>query len=405
MSRMKQTTPRGLRPHIVLAGRCNAGKSALLNALIGQDLAIVSETKGTTTDPVLKSSELVPYGPVVFVDTAGNDDEGDLGAARKKKTDRAVGSSDLVVYVMHPAAMDRRDLAEICRLIKEGRRVLPAITHADTADSVPEDIAREIHRECGGLHRCSSRSGQGIRELREAIIALLREQKRRQKSLLEDLIRPFKLILLIVPIDLEAPAGRLILPQVQTIREVLDSDSATIVVKEREVSWALDQLKRPPDLAITDSQVVLKAAGAVPPEIPLTTFSVLFSRFKGDLDLFVRNARKIDRLRHGSRVLVTESCSHHAHCDDIGRVKIPRWLRQYTGKELEVTHSGGTFPEDISPYDLLIHCGGCMITRNQMLQRVASADSLDAPITNYGVAISHLHGLLDRVLEPFQVVR
>jgi [FeFe] hydrogenase H-cluster maturation GTPase HydF len=220
--------------------------------------------------------------------------------------------------------------------------------------------------------------------------------------LLEDLIRPFKLILLIVPIDLEAPAGRLILPQVQTIREVLDSDSATLVVKEREVSWALDQLKRPPDLAITDSQVVLKAAGAVPPEIPLTTFSVLFSRFKGDLDLFVRNARKIDRLRHGSRVLITESCSHHAHCDDIGRVKIPRWLRQYTGKELEITHSGGTFPEDISPYDLLIHCGGCMITRNQMLQRVAGAGALDAPITNYGVAISHLHGLLDRVLEPFE---
>lgn len=398
MKSAKLSTPRGLRPHIVLAGKCNAGKSALLNALVGQDLAIVSETAGTTTDPVLKSSELVPFGPVVFVDTAGTDDASALGSARKGKARRAVEGSDLILYVMRPGTLDAKEIAEIRSLSEQGRSVLPVATHSDLAGQDP-DIP--WNTELGTIHRCSSKTGDGVSELRNAIITILREQRLRHKSLLEDLVRPFKLILLIVPIDLEAPAGRLILPQVQTIREVLDSDAATLVVKEREVSWVLDQLKRPPDLAITDSQVVLKAAGAIPPSIPLTTFSILFSRFKGDLDLFVRNARHIDKLTHGSRVLVTESCSHHTHCDDIGRVKIPRWLRQYTGKELEIEHSGGSFPEDISPYDLLIHCGGCMITRPQMLQRVRDAASIDAPITNYGVAISHLHGLLDRVLEPF----
>ena len=398
MKSTKLSTPRRFRPHIVLAGKCNAGKSALLNALVGQDLAIVSETAGTTTDPVLKSSELVPFGPVVFVDTAGTDDASALGSARKGKARRAVEGSDLILYVMRPGTLDAKEIAEIRSLSEQGRSVLPVATHSDLAGQDP-DIP--WNTELGTIHRCSSKTGDGVSELRNAIITILREQRLRHKSLLEDLVRPFKLILLIVPIDLEAPAGRLILPQVQTIREVLDSDAATLVVKEREVSWVLDQLKRPPDLAITDSQVVLKAAGAIPPSIPLTTFSILFSRFKGDLDLFVRNARHIDKLTHGSRVLVTESCSHHTHCDDIGRVKIPRWLRQYTGKELEIEHSGGSFPEDISPYDLLIHCGGCMITRPQMLQRVRDAASIDAPITNYGVAISHLHGLLDRVLEPF----
>ncbi|MCG8478539.1 MAG: [FeFe] hydrogenase H-cluster maturation GTPase HydF [Spirochaetales bacterium] len=397
------TTPRGLRPHIVLAGRCNAGKSALLNALVGQEVAIVSDTPGTTTDPVLKASELVPFGPVVFVDTAGIDDKTDLAAARDAKARAAIAGSDVVVYVFHPQTADREDVETIREYKEAGRLVIPVQTHADIAVSGRiGPIIAGIETAAGrSPHVVSSTEGTGIRPLREAIIDELTAQRSRQKTLLEDLVRPYRLIMLIVPIDLEAPAGRLILPQVQTIREVLDGDAATIVVKEREVSWVLDQLKRPPDLAITDSQVVLKASGAVPPEIPLTTFSILFSRFKGDLDLFVRNVARIDRLDHGSRVLITESCSHHTHCDDIGRVKIPRWLRQYTGKDLSIDVAAGPFPDTTDEYELILHCGGCMITRPQMLARMDEAASSSAPITNYGVAISYLHGVLDRVLEPF----
>ncbi len=401
----RTTTPRGLRPHIVLAGKCNAGKSALLNALVDQDVAIVSDTPGTTTDPVLKASELVPFGPVVFVDTAGIDDKTDLAAARDAKARGAIAGSDVVIYVFHPHTADRDDAHKIREYSEAGRVVIPVQTHADIAGlprSHTVSITGEIEAAAGrGLHTVSSTEGTGIRHLREALIEELATQRSRQKTLLEDLVRPYRLIMLIVPIDLEAPAGRLILPQVQTIREVLDGDAATIVVKEREVSWVLDQLKRPPDLAITDSQVVLKASGAVPPEIPLTTFSILFSRFKGDLDAFVRNVAQIDRLDHGSRVLITESCSHHTHCDDIGRVKIPRWLRQYTGKDLSIDVAAGPFPDAIDEYELILHCGGCMITRAQMLARMGEATSSRAPITNYGVAISYLHGVLDRVLEPF----
>ncbi len=400
MSKKQMGTPRGLRPHIVLTGKCNAGKSALLNALVGQDMAIVSATRGTTTDPVHRATELVPFGPVVFVDTGGVDDDTELGDARRKRSMRAVAGCDLVLYVLHPALIDHDDTAEIKRLTAGGRQVIPVVTHSDIATTADGSVLAAVAAAAGRPVRAvSSVTGDGIRELRETVIEELRNQRVRQKSLLEDLIRPYKLILLIVPIDLEAPAGRLILPQVQTIREVLDSDSATIVVKEREVSWVLDQLKRPPDLAITDSQVVLKAAGAIPPHIPLTTFSILFSRFKGDLDSFVRNVRLIDTLTHSSRVLVTESCSHHTHCDDIGRVKIPRWLRQYTGKDLDIDVRSGRFPDDIGGYDLMIHCGGCMITRAQMQARIGEA--AEVPITNYGVAISYLHGVLDRVLQPF----
>lgn len=401
MNGKRQSTPRGMRPHIVLAGKCNAGKSALLNALTGHDLAIVSPTRGTTTDPVVRSSELVPFGPVAFVDTAGLDDTSSLGAARIGKTRTALEGGDLVLYVMRPDEADEADVSAIRDAAQRGVPVIPVTTHADCMPEPSAGIIADVTAAAGIPHRVSSTTGAGVATLRESIITVLRERRTREKTLLEDLVKPYKLVLLIVPIDLEAPAGRLILPQVQTIREVLDADAATIVVKEREVSWVLRELRRPPDLAITDSQVILKAAGAVPPEIPLTTFSILFSRFKGDLDLFVRNARRIDELTHGSRILITESCSHHAHCDDIGRVKIPRWLRQYTGKELEIEHSGGDFPADLSGYDLLIHCGGCMITRSQMHARMRAADATQAPITNYGVAISKLHGLLDRVLEPF----
>lgn len=397
MSKTEQKTPRALRPHIVLTGRCNAGKSSLLNALVDHDLAIVSPERGTTTDPVRRSCELVPFGPVVFVDTAGTDDPGVLATARAKKASEAISGSDVVIYVMRPDNASEEDAAAITALEKTGMAVLPVFSHCDLPDG---DEPRFPLVHLRGAHHCSSITGEGIAELRETLITILRSQHARRKSLLADLVKPFRLIMLIVPIDLEAPAGRLILPQVQTIREVLDADAATVVVKEREVSWMMGRLKDPPDLVITDSQVVLKAAGSVPAHIPLTTFSILFSRYKGDLDLFVRNARRVDELVDGSRVLITETCSHHTHCDDIGRVKIPRWLRQYTGKRLEIEHGTG-LPDDISRYDLIIHCGACMITRTQMLARIQQAQSVNAPITNYGVVISHLHGLLDRVLHPF----
>ncbi|MFW5695468.1 MAG: [FeFe] hydrogenase H-cluster maturation GTPase HydF [Alkalispirochaeta sp.] len=387
-----QSTPRALRPHIVLVGKCNAGKSALLNALADHDLAIVSPQAGTTTDPVTRASELVPYGPVVYVDTAGLDDLGVLGAARTAKTRRTVAGADLIIYVTRPHWWDAVDDDELGRLRATGKPVIVVETHADLRTETPAT---------GGRLSVASPTGQGISELREQIIALLSNHRAAQKTLLEDLIRPYRVIMLVVPIDLEAPTGRLIMPQVQTIREVLDSDAMTIVVKEREVSWALEQMRRPPDLVITDSQVVLKAAGAIPAQIPLTTFSILFSRFKGDLPLFVRNARRIDALTDGDQVLITESCSHHAHCDDIARVKIPRWLRQYTGKNLDISVTGGSLPESIESYALVVHCGGCTITRSQMHARMDEARAADAPITNYGVAIAYLHGVLDRVLEPF----
>ncbi len=398
MNHRPQSTPRALRPHIVLVGKCNAGKSALLNALAGDELAIVSPTAGTTTDPVTRASELVPWGPVVYVDTAGSDDESALGAQRGSKAARAVAGADVVLYVYRPGTWDQRDSAELQRLREMSLPVVVVATHADlvTSEEPAEPAAQEM------IH-VGSLTGQGIPQLREHLIEILRSRGDTQKTLLEDLVRPYRLIMLVVPIDLEAPAGRLIMPQVQTIREALDGDAMTVVVKEREIAWALQQLSRPPDLVITDSQVVLKAAGAVPSGIPLTTFSILFSRFKGDLSLFVENVRRIDSLDHGSRILVTESCSHHAHCDDIARVKIPRWLRQYTGKELEIDVTGGSIPETLRGYELVVHCGACSITRSQMKARMGEARSVNAPMTNYGVTISYLHGLLDRVLEPFSM--
>ena len=304
-----------------------------------------------------------------------------------------IAGADLLLYVVNPHEANGRDEAEIVKLRKGRKPVVVVATHADHAMEQEGGIAWD--------HHVSATRGDGVGALREALSEILTRRRADDQTLLRGVVEASKLIMLIVPIDLEAPAGRLILPQVQTIREVLDSDAATVVVKETEVPWILDRLVTPPDLAITDSQVVLKAANLVPNHIPLTTFSILFSRFKGDLPLFVRNVTIIDELTDGDRVLITEACSHHTNCDDIGRVKIPRWLRGYTGKELEIDVAGGTFPEHPEGYRLAIHCGGCMITRNQMLSRLDETDAVGVPVTNYGVAISHLHGVLPRVIKPF----
>ena len=341
--------------------------------------------------------ELLPFGPVVFVDTAGVDDEGVLGSRRVSRTRRAERGADVTLYVTSGTMTEAER-----RYLREHRTdLLVAVTNGDRR-SGEAPVTAELRAEGIAVLEVSNVTGAGVEELKRELITVLEAKREQERALLQNMISRYSFVLMIVPIDLEAPKGRLILPQVQTIREILDADAATLVVKEREVDWALSQLKRPPDLAITDSQVVQKAAGSIPPAIPLTTFSVLFSRLKGDLARFVEGSAMIDRLEHGDRVLLAESCTHHAHSDDIGRVKIPRWLRQYTGKELDITVQGGGYPDDIEDYALVIHCGACMLTRKMMLSRLDEAVAAGVPVTNYGIAISHLHGLLDRVLVPFE---
>lgn len=415
-------TPRGLRPHIILAGPCNSGKSSLLNTIMGADIALVSEHAGTTTDPVYKNMELLPFGPVTFVDTPGLDDTSALGEKRTGRSKHAITSADLALYVGRPSqiqasggiaavlreaglpadlpvslVLTHQDLPEEAALgtelaraaVAAGEAIVAGAGHTPTAKNLPALLA------------VSSTTGLGIDALKEHLVARLASRKHEERKLLENLVKPGQLVLMVVPIDLEAPAGRLILPQVQAIREALDSDAGSLVVKEREIDWALGLLKSPPALAITDSQVVLKAAAAIPESIPLTTFSILFSRQKGDLEEFVKAARVIDTLKDGDRVIVAETCSHKQLCDDIGRVKIPRWLRQYTGRELDIQTISGPLPPNTDQAKLIIHCGGCMITRRMMLSRLGSAAGFKVPVTNYGVAISHCQGVLDRVVKPF----
>lgn len=433
-------TPRGLRPHLILAGACNSGKSSLLNAIHGNEVAIVSAHSGTTTDPVFKNMELLPFGPVTFVDTPGLDDSSDLGNLRTLRSRSALGGGDLILWISRPSSLlsDHATMpvssgayhpAILQQLSQAGLpdklRVVVVLTHADlpkeasaaaqligsgsekplASTASPEFDQAETGgfdpQRIAGIHSVSNQSGQGIEGLKDQLVALLQIQKADERKLLENLVKARQLVLMVVPIDLEAPAGRLILPQVQAIREALDADSASLVVKEREIDWALNLLKSPPDLAICDSQVVLKAAAAIPESIPLTTFSILFSRQKGDLEHFVKSAQTIDRLKDGDRVIIAETCSHKQLCDDIGRVKIPRWLRQYTGKDLDISVISGPLPIDLSQIKLIIHCGGCMITRRMMLSRMGAAVDSAVPITNYGIAISHVQGVLERVIKPF----
>ncbi len=432
---MSSGPSKGMRPHIALVGRRNSGKSSLVNAITGLPLSIVSETPGTTTDPVARSVELLPFGPVVFVDTAGMDDEGELGAKRVERARRAAAGADLVLFV---APGGRGSEAEAAYLRENARRALLVATFEDAREGsngvdsgrsggsreaggdlgeardvnaggadgssaaiADASLAEEARRLAVPVYRVSNVTGAGIAALKAGIVKRLTELGEGERSLLQDFVREHRLILLIVPVDLEAPKGRLILPQVQAIREVLDGDAAAIVVKERELDWMQSLLTQPPDLAITDSQVVLKAAGSLPPSVPLTTFSILFSRLKGDLALFAENVSAIDRLTDSSRVLLAESCAHHANCDDIGRVKIPRWLSNYTGRDPHIDFCSGELPAELASYDLIIHCGGCMITRAMMMANVERAKAAGVPITNYGVAISYLQGVLDRVLAPF----
>lgn len=388
-----QGTPKGNQVHIGIFGKRNVGKSSILNALVDQDVSIVSETAGTTTDAVEKSMELLPLGPVRFVDTAGIDDEGALGQKRIEKTQKVIDRIDLAIIVSDERGFNNFEDA----LIKEFElRKTPIIFVKNKSDIMSETPdTKEII--------CTSALNKtGIDDLKQAIIKNVPDEFFADISIASDLIPAGETAILVVPIDLEAPKGRLILPQVQTIRDLLDNDSIAIVTKERELRKTLDNLKNPPALVITDSQAFLKVSADVPRNIKLTSFSILFARLKGELNEFVQGTMQIEKLQSGDKVLICESCTHHAIGDDIGRVKIPRWLTQYTGKKLEFVHyAGHDFPENISDYALIIHCGACMTNRREILSRILKAKQAGVAMTNYGLTIAYSLGIFERALQPF----
>ncbi len=400
-----QNTPRGMRLHIGIFGKRNVGKSNILNALTNQNISIVSEVAGTTTDPVEKAMELLPLGPVLFVDTAGIDDEGKLGEMRIQKTFKMFDRIDMALIVSDQNGWDNFE-KELYEEFK--KREIPIIAVFNKADlgNIEESKLKEI--ESLGIETAitSAQTGSGINDLRQKLIKLAPEEFINCPSIAADLIPPGELAVLVVPIDLEAPKGRLILPQVQTIRDLLDNDSMVMVVKERELREGLSRLNKPPHIVITDSQAFLKVSADVPKDVQLTSFSILFARFKGDLNEFVRGAASIEKLKPGDKVLICESCTHHAIGDDIGRVKIPRWLTQYVGGKLEFEHyAGHDFPENIKDYSLIIHCGACMTNRREILSRIIKAKEANVPITNYGLAIAYSLGIFERALVPFPMAK
>ncbi len=396
-----QKTPKSLRLHIGLFGRRNVGKSSLLNAITRQDVSIVSDVAGTTTDPVEKPMEMLPLGPVLFIDTAGIDDIGALGEMRVQKTRKVFERTDIAIIITTPELWGKFEEDLICEFRKEKIPFIITFNKSDLSE-VNKDIQKRLKDDDILFIETSAINAKGIENVREALINKVPASFLEPKTIIGDLIPPGELIVLVVPIDMEAPKGRLIMPQVQTIRDALDNDSYCMVVKERELRDALGRLNRPPALVITDSQAFLKVAADVPDEIPMTSFSILFARFKGDLDSFIEGANAIEELNSGDKILIAESCSHHPIGEDIGRVKIPRWLTQYVGGKLEVHHmQGNDFPENLSEYKLVVHCGGCTFNRAHILTRIQKCKNAGVPITNYGLAISYSLGIFERALKPF----
>lgn len=418
-------TPGAERVHIGFFGRRNAGKSSVVNAVTGQELAVVSEVKGTTTDPVQKAMELLPVGPVVVIDTPGIDDEGELGELRIRKTRQILNKTDVAVLIVDGTGETSEADRELIRLFQEKK--IPFLIAVNKADEAEEGRLEEKFREYAaiGLPRrqaeagtlekgfreqeyqiiVSAKTGFHIQELKEKI-ADLAAVKPSQRRIVGDLLKPGDQAVLVVPIDKAAPKGRLILPQQQTIRDILEADAAAIVVKENALKPTLESLGKKPAMVITDSQVFGQVNADTPKDIPLTSFSILFARYKGDLQSVARGAAAIESLREGDRVLISEGCTHHRQCEDIGSVKLPRWLKEYTGKELSIElTSGGEFPEDLSAYRLVIHCGGCMLNEREMKYRLQCAEDQGIPMTNYGIAIAYMQGILKRSVELFPQVR
>ncbi|MBN1652474.1 MAG: [FeFe] hydrogenase H-cluster maturation GTPase HydF [Deltaproteobacteria bacterium] len=396
-----QTTPKGLRIHIGIFGKRNVGKSSLLNAITRQQVSIVSDFAGTTTDPVEKPMELLPLGPVLFIDTAGIDDSGALGKLRIQRTRQIFERIDMGVIVSEAGIWG--DFEEQLLSELSGKKV-PLIVVMNKCDLHPPDPSLKRRLSDSGIMvvDTTASTGEGILHFRQALLNAAPEEFVNTPSILGDLLGPGELAVLVVPIDKEAPKGRLILPQVQSIRDILDSDSYCLVVKERELREALHRLNKPPKLVVTDSQAFLKVVADTPREIKLTSFSILFARFKGDLTEMVKGAMAIEHLKPGDRVLIAEACSHHPIADDIGRVKIPRWLTQYVGGKLEFVHTQGhDFPNNLAEYDLVIHCGACTQNRREVLNRILLCRTASIPITNYGLTIAYSLGIFERALEPF----
>ena len=399
-------TPSSERVHIGFFGRRNAGKSSVLNAVTGQDLAVVSDVKGTTTDPVQKSMELLPLGPVVVIDTPGIDDEGELGALRVKKSYQLLNKSDAAVLVVDASlGLCEEDFAFIEHIQKKQIPYAVAFNKSDLAPSasLAKDLQYLKEHQIDFVF-VSTADLSGIDTLKEKIATLAKTEDTKLR-IVADLIHPSDFVVLVVPIDKAAPKGRLILPQQQTIRDILEADATAIVVKEYELRDTLAHLGKKPRLVITDSQVFAKVSADTPADIMLTSFSILFARYKGNLPALIKGVTALEQIEDGDKILVSEGCTHHRQCDDIGSVKLPRWIRQYTGKEPEFVFSSGTeFPADLSPYKMIVHCGGCMLNEREMKYRLACAKDQNIPMTNYGILIAYIQGILKRSVEPFPAV-
>ncbi|MDN5331093.1 MAG: hypothetical protein PWP45_318 [Tepidanaerobacteraceae bacterium] len=394
-------TPISSRLHIAIFGRRNAGKSSLINAITNQDIALVSPVAGTTTDPVFKAMELLPIGPVVIIDTAGIDDEGELGELRVKKTYQVLNKTDLAVLIIDGmTGVTDYDLEILGRIREKNIPVVGVVNKCDVAGYTPEDKKNWEKRLNIKLIEVSALKRQGIEELKREIINKA-PSSISEYPLIGDLISPGDIVVLVVPIDKAAPKGRLILPQQQTIRDVLDHNAIAVVTKETELKNTLSSLARKPRIVVTDSQAFARVAQDTPRDIPMTSFSILFARYKGDLAQLVEGVKAIKNLKPGDKVLIAEACTHHRQEDDIGTVKIPRWLRQILGFDVQFEWSSGFgFPENLEDFKLVIHCGGCMINRKEMLYRLSLLKQKGIPVVNYGVFIAYALGILERALEP-----
>lgn len=394
-------TPSSERVHIGIFGKRNAGKSSLINAITGQNLAIVSEAKGTTTDPVYKAMELLPLGPVMIIDTPGIDDEGVLGSLRIQKAYQVLNKTDIALVIIDAAVGPS---AEDLRLIKRiNAKKIPLLIVINKCETINEDkkTAYQALLPNRKLLFVSAEQKLNIFELKEAITQTVPADENKAQ-IVADLLSPSDFVVLVVPIDSAAPKGRLILPQQQTIRDILEADAAAIVVKENELTNTLQNLGKRPKLVITDSQVFKKVAAETPADILLTSFSILFARYKGNLQTAVQGVTALESLEDGDKILVGEGCTHHRQCDDIGTVKLPRWIKEYTGKNPEFIFTSGTeFPLDLSPYKIIIHCGACMLNEREMQYRIKCAADQNIPFTNYGITIAYINGILKRTVEPF----
>ena len=396
-------TPAGERVHIGLFGKRNAGKSSLINALTGQKLAVVAEVPGTTTDPVLKAMELLPLGPVLMMDTAGIDDTGELGQLRVQKSLQVLNKTDIAVLVIDSTAgITEEDLKLLQRIRDKELSCVVVFTKADVAEqnAALEAMHKRIPSSIPRIS-VSSTTGKNIRELKE-LLAHLIPQKKAPFPICADLIEQEDQVLLVTPIDSAAPKGRLILPQQQTIRDIIDRGAVAVITKENNVGSSLENMKKPPVMVITDSQAFVKVNQAVPQEIKLTSFSILMARHKGNLAQAVLGVAALKQLQDGDRVLISEGCTHHRQCGDIGTEKLPKWIRDFTGRQFNFSWTSGTeFPADLSPYRLVIHCGGCMLNEREMQYRYRCAADQNVPMTNYGLCIAYIHGILKRSLSVF----